>query len=110
MALILPDSPDARTPTCRRTPRWRGPSTVPSTSAGDDGVCREVGLHARRDLGAQPGPLGHVLALEDLALLVEARDEITALVGHEHVHLDVGLRQLLVDEGTQLVEAGAGAR
>src|SRR6478609_8732896 len=107
MLLILPDTPDGRAPTCRRA-RWGALRRCPS--AGDDGVCREVGLHAGRDLSAQPGPFGHVLALEDLALLVEARDEVAALVGHEHLDLDVGLGQLLVDEGTQLVEAGAGAR
>src|SRR6478609_3337667 len=88
---------------------FRGASRTPLPSAGDDGVCREVGFHGRGDLGAEPGPLGHVLALEDLALLVEARDEVTALVGHEDLDLDVRLRQLVVDEGAQVVQAGAGA-
>ena len=68
-------------------------------------VAGEVGRHPR----GHPGAVVDVLAGEHLTGLVDAADQVAAVVRHEHLDVDVGLGQLVGDEGAQLVEALAGA-
>ena len=54
-------------------------------------------------------PAAGVLARQHLGLLVQPADEVATVVGHQHLDVDGRPRELLGDEGAQLVQPGAGA-
>src|SRR4051794_17909969 len=74
------------------------------------GELLERGGEGAVDPRAQPGPGLLVRLGEHLAVPVHPGDEVPAVVGHEDVDLDVGVRQPGGDDLTQLVDAVPGAR
>src|SRR5918995_1313316 len=64
----------------------------------------EVGVGPADDEGAVAG----VLEGADLGLLVDPVDQVAALVGQQHVELDLRSRQLRLDHGDRLGDALAG--
>src|SRR4249919_581942 len=77
-----------------------------------------VGGHVLFELGGKggvhPGPYesarGQVLHRVDLALVMDARDELALLVRDQRGDLDVRPRQVALDDREQLVEALTGPR
>src|SRR3954469_1278644 len=59
--------------------------------------------------GGEPGAPGLVGLVDHLAVPVHPGDQVAAVVGHQHVDLDVGVRQPGGHDLAQLLDAGARA-
>src|SRR5660397_275963 len=66
---------------------------------------RQLCGKVRVDAPPQRGPRGGVLLGLDLAVQVDAVDEIAAVVGDDDIDADAGSRQLVGDERLELVDA-----
>src|SRR6476661_6061503 len=103
--------------TCSASRAWTcGVSKPPNRMStareglGDSGrEARELAGQLGVDTSLEQGAGSGVLAGEHLGLLVQSADEVAAVVRHEDLHVDGGSRELVGDQGAQLVQPGARA-
>jgi len=99
------ESPDRWCQVPRRTE-----STVATKDrGGSDREGGEVGLQGRRDLGVHVGSLPGVLAGQHVAVVMDPREQVAAVVRQQQLHPDLRTGQLPGDQGSQFVEAEAAA-